>query len=160
MPLYLPAPAHDPRGPDGRGWNRLRVESIVGDQCALLPHSYAALYEAQDTRRAAWGPFGPCHRAGACTGCPRFTQLRETRTLIAFPGPRVLVRLAGDGPIPQPHVMTDPDPAAGWASASTPMAWNELVRLAGWKLGRQHHDEHSAGFWLEREPDDRHAPEV
>jgi len=51
MPIFLPAPAHQPTGPDGQGWNRLTVAAPAPSaQCALRPRTYAALAESQDTR--------------------------------------------------------------------------------------------------------------
>ncbi|MFF3665434.1 hypothetical protein [Microtetraspora malaysiensis] len=84
MPIYLPAPAHDSRGPDGDGWNRLSLNAgpVYPGQCALAPTSYATLWESQDTRRARWGGFGPCVRCGDCTSCPAMSALRRGRAVV------------------------------------------------------------------------------
>jgi hypothetical protein len=148
MPIYLPAPAHKAGGPDGQGWNRLSVMSICGDECALRPRSYPALFESHDTRRASYGAFGPCVGKGECDGC--VIRTAEPRTLRSF-GPRVLIRLLekarGDGTVMvQPHEMNKPED--GWASFSHSWSWEELARLEGWRLGDRYRDEHGEGFWL------------
>jgi hypothetical protein len=147
MPIYLPAPTRDVRGPDGGGWNRLSLNAgpVYPGQCALQPTSYATLWESHDTRRARWGGFGGCVRGGACAGCPSLTPA-EPRRLLSFT-PDVLVRiLVRSGAADQPHVMNRPED--GWASRSERWTWPELAHLTGWRLGRQHVDEHSDGFWL------------
>jgi hypothetical protein len=156
MPIYLPAPAHDRRGPDGQGWNRLSLNAgpVHAGQCALRPRSYATLRESWDTRRAQWGGFGPCGRAGYgrevpdCRTCPVLAG--ERRELHSFE-PDVLVRvLIRDGQtIGEPHVMNRP--GNGWESTSQVWTWQELARLEGWRLGRRHVDEHGEGFWLHAE---------
>ncbi|MFI6290072.1 hypothetical protein ACIBEJ_00720 [Nonomuraea sp. NPDC050790] len=149
MPVYLPAPVRDAAGPDGRGWNRLSLNAgpVYDGQCALKPTSYATLWESQDTRRARWGGFAPCtgETLGACGTCP-VLRPPARRTLHSFE-PDVLVRLldAANG-IWRPHVMNRPE--SGWESSSQRWTWWQLARLEGWRLGRQHTDEHSPGFWL------------
>jgi len=144
MPVYLPVPARNPRGPDGQGWNRLRVDAdLSSDECALRPTSYATLVESRDTRRARYGGFGPCARDGQCGGCPVLNA--KPRTLQAF-GDRVLVRVHDrDG---DAHLMNRPED--GWASCGYRWSWADLSRLEGWDVGSQHHDEHGEGFWLTR----------
>jgi hypothetical protein len=152
MPIYLPAPAHNPRGLDGKGHNRLEVWSLAGDECALQPWSYETFveqggtWEQRDTRRARYGGFGPCTRAGACDGCPiRATQNDTPVQLRAFT-PRVLVRIdPRDG---SPWLMNHPE--KGWASFAYRWTWPALARLAGWTVGDRHSDEHGHGFWLTR----------
>ncbi|WP_433259299.1 hypothetical protein ACQPYK_49785 (plasmid) [Streptosporangium sp. CA-135522] len=147
MPIYLPAPTHNPGGPDGNGWNRfsLNAGALYPGQCALQPTSYATLWESHDTRRARWGGFDPCVRNGDCTSCPALTPA-QPRRLLSFT-PDVLVRiLAREGAADQPHIMNRPED--GWASFSERWTWAQLAHLEGWRLGDQHRDEHSAGFWL------------
>jgi len=143
MPIHLRAPAYDPRGPDGHGWNRLSVTLPIGDQCALQPRSYPALVESHDTRRARWGGFGPCIRDGDCQHCPVFqappVELRAS-------GDRILVRIHPHDQ--QPYLMNNP--AAGWASFAYRWTWPKLARLTGWAVGDRHTDEHSQCFWLIR----------
>jgi hypothetical protein len=143
MPIYLQPPARSPRGPDGRGWNRLTISLPIGDQCALRPRSYPALVESQDTRRAAWGGFGPCIRDGDCRHCPVFqAPMAELR---AF-GDRILVRIhPHDG---WPYLMNHPE--RGWASLAYRWTWEQVARVAGWRIGDRHVDQHSDGFWLDR----------
>ncbi len=147
MPIYLRQPAHNPRGSDGQGWNRLSVSLPVHDQCALQPRSYAALVESHDTRRARWGGFGPCVRRGRCAACPIFNNLSVPKELHAS-GDRILVRLHPDDH--QPHLMNHPE--KGWASLSYRWTWLDLVRLVGWTIGDQYSDRHGDGFWLHRLP--------
>ncbi|RZU46565.1 hypothetical protein EV385_6639 [Krasilnikovia cinnamomea] len=146
MPIHLPAPAHRPGGPDGRGWNRLSLNAHIGadrGQCALRPLSYPTLVESQDTRRARWGGYGPCVATGDCRACPVPTA--APRRLDA-PGDRVLVRLRpgrlyGSGlgaqvTPEQPVVMADA--GQGWQAAGEPWSWHQLARVAGWRVGRPH----------------------
>jgi hypothetical protein len=150
MPLYLPAPAADPRGSDGRGWNRLAILSIAGDECALRPRTYAALVESQDTRRARYGGFGPCSRQGACDGCPVLAA--PARQLRAFTD-QILVRIhPHDGWL---YLMNHPD--RDWASFAYRWTWDQVARVSGWTIGDRHVDEHSHGFWLMRADPDRVA---
>ncbi|GAB4589996.1 hypothetical protein [Nocardia sp. IFM 10818] len=166
MPIYLPAPAPLPGGPDGEGWNRLSLGAHYGRpgaQCALRPRTYATLWEARtSTTRARFGSHGSCIRAPRgdvrpdCLTCPVLTAAHRS---LEAAGARVLVRLESHvvdlgglfgpaGVYDLPFVVTDPD--RGWDSPREQWSWEELVLLPGWELGRQYRDEHSAGFWLER----------
>lgn len=148
MSIYLRKPAHDPKGPDGQGHNRMEIQGITHDQCALRPTSYATLWEGQDTRRARWGNFGWCVQEGNCGTCPVFTAPRES--LDAFTD-KVLVRISErDG---KPWLMNHPD--RGWASSGYPWTWERLARLDGWTVGRSHRDADGVGFWLVRAADPR-----
>lgn len=143
MPIFLRAPAHNPAGPDGQGWNRLSIWSPAGDECALRPHSYAALIESQDTRHARYGGFGACIRQGQCDGCP--IRTRPVRELHAFTD-RVLARISpSDG---HPWLMNHPD--KGWASFGYRWTWEDVARVPGWTIGDRHVDQHGDGFWLVR----------
>lgn len=141
MPIHLRAPEYKPGGPDGKGWNRLSLGAHYGspsDQCALRPRSYGTLWESHNTRRARWGGFGPCIGDGACDACPVFAAL-QTPTNIDTSADQVLVRVTENGtPVPTVRVLGDK-----WT-------WADLVRLRGWRLGRQHRDEEGDGFWLTR----------
>jgi len=145
MPIYLPAPAHDPRGPDGQGWNRLSVSSgpMYAAQCALRPLTPSKLFESHNTPRAQWGGFGPCVRDGECRSCPIVT--RRPWRLRAFT-PRVLVRELQQPGHLEYHVMNDPD--RGWDSGSVQWSLDVFATLDGWTYDRPHTDEHSRGFWL------------
>jgi hypothetical protein len=39
----------------------------------------------------------------------------------------------------------------GFASSGYPWTWEQLLALAGWKVGPRYRDEHSEGFWLIKE---------
>jgi hypothetical protein len=146
MPIYLKAPEPALGGPDGRGWTRLSIGSmgaLVDDECALRPRDYTHLREAQDTRRARYGGYGPCIGSGDCEQCPILQS--APRHLDSFDD-RVLVRVhPSDG---RPYLMNRPED--GWASLALRWTWQDLARLDGWEIGRSHRDEHGGGFWLER----------
>jgi len=143
MPIHLPVPAHRNGGPDGQGWNRVSLGTLAGDECALRPRDYTHLRESQDTRRARYGGYGPCIGSGHCEQCPILqTPPRHLDSL----DDRVLVRIHPvDG---RPYLMNRPED--GWASLAKRWTWQDLARLDGWEIGRQHSDEHSDGFWLNR----------
>lgn len=149
MPIYLDPPERRPASPDGQGWNRLSLNAH-GEyvaQCALRPRSYPALYESQNTHKAAWGPFGVCVADGRCDQqCP--IAAAQPATLKSF-GPDVLVRLmprGSGGAAIEPHIMNQSE--KGWESSSRVWTWDDLAQLQGWRLGRAHRDEHGEGFWL------------
>ncbi|MFG2352628.1 hypothetical protein [Streptomyces sp. NPDC048521] len=145
MPIHLAAPAHQNGGPDGKGWTRLSLASmggLAGDECALRPRDYSHLVEAQDTRRAHYGGYGPCIADGRCDACPIFKAAPLTLTALTD---RVLVRI---GPGGSPYLVNRPED--GWASVARRWTWQDLARLQGWTVGRAYRDEHSDGFWLER----------
>lgn len=148
MPIYLQAPTHKPGGPDGQGWNRISLGSLADDQCAPLPTDYTHLRESQDTRRARYGGYGPCTRAGACEQCPILQAPPQHLDALTD---RILVRI-------HPHdtklyLMNRPED--GWASGAYRWTWSELSRLEGWEIGRPYRDEHGDGFWLTRPADAR-----
>lgn len=144
MQVYLPAPGHEPGGPDGKGWNRLSIGSMAGDECALKPRSYPALWEVRNGRTGTYGAYGPCPAKGACEGCPVISG--EPRRLHAFTR-RVMVRLMPGQLMDSPHLMNHPE--RGWESSSREWTWQELARVPDWQPGDRFRDEHSAGFWLE-----------
>lgn len=162
MPIYLPAPKPDPRGPDGQGWNRLSLGahySTIPGQCALRPRTFATLYETlRTTELARFGNHGRCVRDNPgrypdCRSCPVLTA--EPSTLDTTHD-RVLVRIQrhttgswlATQTVDVPYIVTDPD--LGWNSPHQRWAWDQLARLTGWRAGRVHDDRHSPGFWLER----------
>lgn len=77
---FLPPDSYDPRGADGRGRNRLRLEVMPpARRCPLLPLTYEAAWESQhrpEHSRQSWASFAPC-TGGACEACPVFTAQRE-----------------------------------------------------------------------------------
>jgi hypothetical protein len=147
-PIFLGMPAHKPSGPDGKGWNRLSIGSLAGDECALRPTDYPTMIEARDTRRARYGGFGPCIRqpgVDTCQGCPIYAERTRPQELAAFTD-RVLVRIwPPDG---QPRLMNHPE--KGWSSFAYRWSWSDLARLVGWEIGRLEHDGTSQCFWLTR----------
>lgn len=157
--IHLRAPQYDPRGPDGRGWNRLSVNAHMGspaDQCALRPRTWAGMYGVRDSRRARWGNNGRCINAGNCGGCPILHLTQDDPKWLPAHTDTVLVRLKewdGDSrvtlPPPTPYVVDQPE--LGWASPRYRWEWDALARLRGWRLGRHHWDEHGEGFWLVKE---------
>ena len=145
--IRLQPPEYDPRGPDGKGRNRLRIEyRDLSPQCALRPTSYATLVESQDTRRARWGSFRECAGAGPCTSCP---TPRAEQQLPAF-GDRVCVRIEETPTGEQPWVMNRPD--RGWGERGMPVSWDVLAQLTNFQPAGQFTDKYGAGFWLERVP--------
>ncbi|WP_280454190.1 hypothetical protein [Nocardia brasiliensis] len=167
MPLYLPAPECDPRGPDGLGWNRISLGAHYGTpdaQCALRPRRYPALYDTRrDTRITRWGPYNRCirprrwgqHDGPDCLTCPILTAPATTLDADADDVlVRVTTHLIGHGWVTQgedtPHLVNDP--ALGPTGPHTTWTWDDLVRLRGWRVGSAHHDHHGPGFWLHREP--------
>lgn len=155
--IYLEPPSYRPGGPDGKGWNRLSLNAHMGaaqPRCALRPRTYPALWTShRNTAHAEWGgDYGLCHHDGACGTCPVLTG--PPRHLDAT-GDTVLVRvrergepsdLIPGGVASDLWVQTHPDRGESWS-------WDQLCRLDGWKIGRAHHDDEGAGFWLHRVPD-------
>ncbi|MCY0923514.1 MULTISPECIES: hypothetical protein [unclassified Streptomyces] len=157
MPVHLPEP-EPVRPSDGKGYNRLSLNGHIGaagPQCALLPRSYATLFESQDTRRARWGGFGSCIRDGACTQCPVLTA--PNRRALEVGGDRVLVRvettysegLFNATASSQLWMTSGPD-AVDRLDGGRPWTWAEVSRLEGWELGRRYRDASMEGFWLHR----------
>lgn len=120
MPIYLPAPACDPCGPDGQGRNRLRVEILDPlPQCALKPRTMRKLLlETYDTQHARWGGFGPCDGHGQCSRCPLHTDPQP----LGFRAAQLAVRVDETG---RPWIMHHLE--KGWASYGEPVS---LTRLA------------------------------
>ncbi len=151
MPIFLKAPAHNPCGPDGKGWNRMAIGGLTYDECALRPRNAAAFMESQNTLRARWGGFDGCFNrelgmTGRCQECPLLRRrIDEPTTMQAF-GDRVLFRI---------HPQTDAPWAMnraedGWGSSGRPWSWDALVTLAGWEWDGFYHDGDGEGFWMKR----------
>jgi hypothetical protein len=150
VPVYLPAPEPDRRGPDGKGRNGLRIESIWLDECALRPTSWQTLWIAQtDTRRAWYGNFGPCGRTGRCGGCAVWEAPPLACRDHGHGSGRMLARL---DPRRRDPVWLMVNPDLGWESYGYRWTWAQLARLRGWQADRGHVDEHGEGFWLRRVP--------
>jgi hypothetical protein len=161
MPIYLPAPSHDPKGPDGKGWNRLSLNAHMGSfgaQCALLPKFYSNLVESLDTRRAHWGGYGHCIRRGECEGCPVWTA-DDAEETVPFTAPRVLVRIDTEiigemftaAPLSRLWMTDQPD-SPDFRKPEHEWDFARIRRLlgCGWELGRPYRDQHGEGFWLHR----------
>lgn len=136
MPIYLEAPPFDPRGPDGQGRNRLRVDGIdPAPRCALRPRSFPTLRESQNTLLAAWsGQFGRCTNQGKCSTC----SLVSRRFSLPEGDPKFVIRQDANGSL---HYTTDL--AAGWNAVLTPLDWDDLASLEdGWLFSRAKRDQH------------------
>lgn len=159
MPIYLREPQAAFQGPDGKGWNRLSLNAHggTGSQCALRPRHWAALIEAQDTRRAHWGGHGLCIRHGQCENCPVMEAWRGQCTVVPVNAPRVLVRIElifapgtkFTGPAAHRLWVTTGPQDQNYRNGQ-PWTWEDAARVRGWDLGRAYFDEHGEGFWLER----------
>ncbi len=76
-----PAGRHDPRGPDGKGWNRVAIHALEPTaRCAMRPRSRQA---ALDALRGMAGPelatyYGECNGPSlGCRTCKRATKVRD-----------------------------------------------------------------------------------
>lgn len=142
--IFLKAPSHDPVGPDGKGWNRLRVDTLTGsDQCALRPKTAEKfVYESSDTRHARYGGFKDCENQGVCSSCPIYNEpLRSPLEGVE----RVMVRIDEKG---RAWVMNRPE--AGWSSFGYIMPWELLARIRSHVIETRtvSVDKHSRYFWL------------
>ncbi|KUN57290.1 hypothetical protein AQJ46_47925 [Streptomyces canus] len=115
------------------------------------------MLEAQDTRRARWGGFGPCIGRGQCDGCPILEAWRGQCTVVPVNAPRVLVRV--DPVFAPDSLFTGPAGHRLWVTTGPndgdfrhrrPWSWEDAARVRGWDVGRRYYDEHGEGFWLER----------
>ncbi|RSN14843.1 hypothetical protein DMH25_07870 [Streptomyces sp. WAC 01325] len=161
MPLFLEQPTY-PRGPDGRGWNRLSLNAHFDrrHQCGLQPTRFAALYEAL-TGRQHWGGFGRCFvgHPGSCGSCP--VQLRRLAREggINWPDETPLL-LARVRPWPLTPGALFADPASGRSSlelspwrGGQPVLdadWVEILNTPGLLISWCWQDEQGEAFWLVR----------
>lgn len=153
MTIYLRAPDRDPGGPDGRGWNRLRIESFWLDECALKPHTWQGLLVAQtDTRFARYGNCGPCGLQGNCGDCPFYRRFRtEKLTIPDLSGGagRILAILPPPAQRHDVRVRLTAGPGQDWENSPGPLLdWYELPRLSAGLVDRPWSGEDSEGFWL------------
>ena len=158
MPILLEAPRYRPGGPDGKEWNRLSLNAHMGTpahQCAVQPRTGGALREVKErgSLHAQWGNHGRCTADGNCTACPMLA--RKPLTMRAF-GDRVLVRFLEridyhTGRLLSTELWAMNRVEDGFASFGCRWTWEDLVRLASWRVGPRHSDEHSDGFWLLKE---------
>lgn len=140
MSIFLPAPAYDPKGPDGRGWNRISIMGLCADECALRPTCESAFWEAQDTRRTRYGIYGPCTNSGNCKTCNRLHQEEQWPWF----GSEILVRIDEKG---APWVMNRPD--EGWGEYGRPTTWEYLSSLQSVTFER-YRDKYGRGIMIRR----------
>jgi hypothetical protein len=159
--IYLEPPAHDPRGPDGQGWNRLSLNAHMGrpaGRCALRPRTYPTLWESMRNTahcRWEWGSgYARCHRQGRCGDCPVLAAAPRTYHAAAA---QVLVRIRELGEpsdlIPggiRSELWLMEHPKGDRETPGQRWSWDEIRRLDGWRIGRAHRDARSAGFWIHK----------
>jgi len=160
-PIFLEPPAHNPSGPDGKGWNRLSLCAHLGSpapRCALRPRTYPTLWEsARNTVHCRWewgSGYAHCTRQGRCADCPILAAPARTHRSGAD---RLLVRIHERGEpsdlIPggvRTELRLTGQSEAGPQGPGERWSWDEIRRLNGWRIGRAHRDAHSAGFWIHK----------
>lgn len=140
MPIYLPAPAHNPQGQDGEGWNRVAIHATTLDECALKPKTLPAFVDALDTRKVKYGSYGVCVRAGECQGCSTGEKSSEWGWL----GEQILVREDEQG---RPWIMNRPD--KGWDEFGKLTTWQALLTLQSVEF-KMHKDQFGRGIMLSK----------
>lgn len=141
MPIYLPAPTHDPNGVDGSGWNRMAIHgSMISDECALRPKTMTAFFDALDTRKARYGMYGPCVNNGECSTCP----LIDKETGWNFFTEKMLIRVDEFG---RAWLMNRPD--EGWAEFSKHVEWEAILTIKG-AIFKRYKDKYSDGVMMIR----------
>lgn len=140
MPIYLPAPSHNPSGVDGKGWNRIAIHGACNDECALQPKSITAFFDAIDTRRATYGMYGPCFKKGACSTCSLVSEEYEWR----FFTDSIFIRVDSNG---TPWLMNKHE--QGWEEFGKPTTWAEILKIKGANFKRRK-DEFSDGVMMTR----------
>jgi len=142
MPVKLLPEGYIPRGPDGKGRNRLRVDAMEPNpQCALLPNDYTTMKEVhRGTIWARWGRYLPCLFVDKnCSECSIFQQKNNLDLMTD----RVAVRIDQQG---MPHLMNHLE--KGWASFGYLKTWAWFLSLEGWEPGPLERDKHGQYFWL------------
>ena len=140
MPIYLPAPAHNPKGVDGLGWNRMAIHGMCNDQCALKPRQMSAFFDSLDTRKARYGMYGPCVNNGDCSTC----DLLYKEVDWSFFTEKMLIRVDEVG---RPWLMNRPD--NGWEEFSRLTRWEDVLMIKG-AIFKRHKDKHSDGVMMIR----------
>ncbi|WP_369228432.1 hypothetical protein AB5J52_48145 (plasmid) [Streptomyces sp. R39] len=161
MPTFLEQPTY-PRGPDGRGWNRLSLNAHFDQlhQCGWQPRRFTTLFEAL-TNRQHWGGFGRCFagRPGVCGSCP--VQLRRLAYEDGIEWPTgVPLLLARVKPWPLTPGAFFADPAAGRSSlelstwrGGPPIlkaGWTEVLNTRNRTISWCWQDDQGEAFWLVR----------
>lgn len=141
MPIFLKAPSHNPNCHDGNGWNRIALHGgMCLDECALKPRTLSAFLEAQDTRRASYGQYGPCHNKGKCSECAFFNKTKGWR----FYDNVIFIRSDNHN---KPWIMNRLD--NGWDERGILTSWADLLRIDGAEFSR-FVDKFSSGVRAER----------
>lgn len=140
MPIYLPAPTHNPLCIDGNGWNRMAIHGMCNDECALRPKTMTAFLDALDTRRATYGMYGTCFNNGECEACPLFNKEAEWK----FFTDKMLIRVDEAG---RPWLMNRQD--KGWEEFGKPVEWQWLLTIKG-STFKRHKDKYSDGIMMTR----------
>lgn len=140
MPIYLPAPSHNPSGVDGNGWNRIAIHGMCLDECALKPKTLTAFLGSLDTRRATYGMYGPCFNNGACGTCQVCVEEHEWK----FFSDSILIRVDNNG---TPWLMNKTE--KGWDSFGKLTDWEKLLTIKGASFKR-YKDEFSDGVMMTR----------
>ncbi len=141
MPIFLKAPSYDPKGCDGKGWNRIAIHGgMCLDECALKPKTLAAFLEAQDTRKASYGQYGACHNKGKCSDCAFAMQTKDWH----FYDDEIFIRSDDRG---MPWIMNRLD--MGWDERGILTSWADLLKMDGVEFSR-FADEFSSGVKAKR----------
>lgn len=130
-----------PRGPDGRGWNRLSINPMAPvERCSLKPVTRQA---ALDTARgmAQFGnkfAYDHCERDGDCTSCAHATRYRDDWN------PGWIIREDDNG-----HVWLLGNQEKGWAAFGYCYASWQVLMNKTWlpKLVRQ--KDETGFYWIE-----------
>lgn len=140
MPIYLPAPSHNPSGVDGKGWNRIAIHGMCNDECALKPKTLTAFLDSLDTRKVKYGMYGQCFNNGDCDTCRVYFEEREWK----FFSDSILIRVDNNG---TPWLMNKTE--KGWEEFGIPTSWAEILKIKGANFKR-HKDEFSDGVMMTR----------
>ena len=162
MPIFLEQPRHDPKGPDGQGWNRLSLNMHGGlwNECGLMPTSHPTLFEAM-TGRQRWGNgFGPCTRRGACGECPVQQRRLAHEGGVDWPeGVPLLLARVRPWPVPKGTLFGGLTAGrsnlelSAW-NAGLPVLetdWMELLNTRGQRISWWWTDQEGEEFWIVRE---------
>lgn len=155
MPIYLVLDDnYNPSGPDGKGRNRLRIDTISPmPRCALRPKTYDALRECQDTQRVKPDTcYDLCTNQGDCQNCPLFKGEYQPK-MPEFFGDEIYVReyplnssrdWAG-----QPMAMNKMKD--GWGDyAKWGFTWADVMHWPGCYPAKFGRDEHSRWVLIKR----------
>lgn len=153
MSIFLAVPTHNPKGPDGQGWNRMALGNLAGDQCVFRPKTLSKfLYESLHTIRGSYGNHNSCINQGKCQNCKIFKNVDSEE--FPWAGEKILIRVEQfDG---DPFVMNKIK--CGWGEYCMPTTWERLIRLKS-VIFTRFKDEHSVGVLIEKITLDKHMKE-